>query len=191
MSEKVKDSISDFHDYGIDIVTRTMTIFGEINAEEAKKAITNLHILDNSGTGTITVKIMSEGGDIVEGLAIYDAIKHCRNHVRGLGVGNVESIATVIFQACDERVLAAHSYFTLHEGSASVEGKFKDKREWDKFYEALETKTNEIYLEKIKQKKPRYSMPKLTEFMDRDRILLPNEIIDMGLADRIQEVDDL
>lgn len=187
MSEKVKDSIADYHEYGIYIHTRTMEIFGEINPESAARAIKNLHILDNSGSGTITVKFMSEGGDVTEGLAIYDAIKQCKNHVRGVGMGEVASIATVIMQACDERVLCPHSYFMLHEGTAAVEGKFKDKKEWDKFFEMQEKRTNEIYLSRIKQKKPKYSMNKLTEFMDRDRILFPKDVIELGLADLISE----
>jgi ATP-dependent Clp protease protease subunit len=191
MSEKVRDSISDFHDYGIYLPTRTIELFGEITEDSAKQVIKNIHILDNSGTGTITINLMSEGGDVGAGLAIYDAIRYCKNHVRGIAIGEVASIATVIIQACDERVMFANSYFMLHEGSASVEGKFRDKQEWDKFFNSQEERTNEIYLQKIKQKKPKYSMPKLTEFMDRDRILLPKQVIEMGLADRIQEVESL
>lgn len=186
---KSLEAVSEFHEYGLYIPTRTIEIFGEITEALADRTIKNLHILDNLGSGTITIKFKSEGGLVTQGMAIYDAIKYCKNLVRGICIGNVESIATIIIQACDERLLYHNSYFMLHEGSSTIEKdlKFKDKKQWDNFLEAQENGGNKIYLEKIKQKKPRFTMAKLTEFIDRDRILLPKDIVEFGLADRIIE----
>ena len=185
MSDKVKDCLEHFHDYGAYYPTRTIEIKGDIDSDLADKVLRNIHILDNYSQGTINILIKSDGGDVSHGLEIYNAIRFCKNYVRMIATGPLESMATVIFQAGDERLVYPDAYFMVHEGEAKREGTEKDIKEQKKMHDWQEKRCNNIYLDKIKEKKPRYTMDKLTKLMDRDRVLLPEELIELGLADKI------
>ena len=73
MSEKLKDSLTQFHDNGMYVPTRTIKLYGEIDEDSQEQFITNFHALDQT-TGTITIFLSSEGGSVESGFAIYDEI---------------------------------------------------------------------------------------------------------------------
>ena len=187
MAADKEDHIDKFHDYGIYLPTRTIEIFGEIDEEMATKVIRNLHILDNTKEGTVTIKLMSEGGCVTSGLAIYDAIRAMKNYVRVICYGNVESMATVVLQAGDERLMTPDSYLMIHEGHQETKVHPKNKKRWDDFIEILDKRCLDIYLEKIKQKKPRFTRKKLQDLLVFDTILQPKQVIELGLADKLIE----
>jgi len=187
MSDKMKGSLETFHDYGVYDYTNTVEIFGDIDKDMCDRTIKNLHMLDNNSGKTITILLKSPGGCVTQGLAIHDAIRYCKNLVRIIGIGGIESMATVILQAGDERLLYKNSYFMIHEGNSTLEGNQKDITQQQKLHKIQEDLCNKIYLEKIKNKKPRYTMKKLIDLMDCDRILMANEIVELGLADKIIE----
>lgn len=190
MSEKLKDNIEVFHDYGIYYPTKSIEIFGDIDEAMKIRVIKNLHSLD-AVSGMITIFISSEGGEVEQGLAIYDAIRASKNEVRTIAYGGVSSMASVIFQAADsnKRYMTPNSYLMIHEGEQETKGSFKDRKAWEKLIVHQEEVCNRIYLNKIKEKKPRYSITKFKdEFLDHDKILLPKDAIEYGLADEIIEI---
>lgn len=70
----------------------------------------------------ITITINSPGGSITDGLAIYDTIQRLRrkgHHVTTHGQGIVASMAAVLLQAGDERVMDARAKLMIHEGSTT------------------------------------------------------------------------
>ena len=83
MSEKVKENLSLFHDNGIYLPTRSIEISGEFNEDMYQKTLKNLHALDST-EGAINLFINSGGGDTTVCMALYDAVKGCRNYVRGM-----------------------------------------------------------------------------------------------------------
>ena len=188
MSDKLKDYIDQFHYNGICFVTKTIKIFGEINSEMKDKAVSNLHLLDQV-SGEVTILLSSEGGDVSSGLAIVDAIRAMKNNVRIIAYEEVASMASVIFQAADEnrRFMMPNSYLMLHEGESGTKGKRKDREEWQKLLDWYDKTCLNMYLGKIKEKKPRYTMKKLEEQLDKDWILLPKDAVHWGLADSILE----
>lgn len=183
---EMQENLGMFHDYDIYVPTKTIFLTGEITEEKKDRFIKNLHILDST-SGRITVKLSSEGGCVVEGLAIYDAIRYCKNYVRVIGIGEVASMATIILQAGDERMLYRNSYLMIHEGESGTKGRRGDRKAWDGLLNHLEKVSTDIYLDKIKQKKPRFDLKKLDKLMEYDRIMLPKEALDFGLADTIIE----
>lgn len=188
MSEKIRDSISDFHDYGIYLPTKTMTIIGEVDEELFKSVITNLHVLD-SISGDITIKLSSTGGDLDAGKAIYDAIRGCKNRVRIIGYGLIASCATLIMQAADERVLAPNAKMMVHIGSEGyAEDHVFNVRNAIKSYQADRTWIEDVYLEQIKKKHPRYTRQKLEDLIVFDTYMTPKECLELGLVDSIGEI---
>lgn len=184
---KNKDDISIFHEYGIYIPTRTIEIVGSIDEDQYKKTIRNIHILDSS-TGTINIKLNSEGGEVIQARAIYDAIRSCKNMVRIIVYGQASSAASFILQAGDERIMTPHSYLMIHVGlgqSANPEAHPREKEAWDQFDRDTEEWMEEIYLKKIKEVKKRYTRNQIKSLLQFDKILYPKAAIEMGLIDKI------
>lgn len=185
---KLKDDLEAFHGTGLYLPTRTLLITGEVNDDLYASTIKNLHALDST-SGTINIKLNSEGGDVIAGRAIYDAIKNCKNHVRITVYGQASSAASFILQSADERIMTESSYLMLHVGEEGhAQNHPKNVRRWDEFYRKLETWMENIYLQKIKQKKKRYTRNQLKSVLLFDTILNPKEALEMGLIDIIGEV---
>jgi ATP-dependent protease ClpP protease subunit len=185
MSEKLKDSLSQFHDNGVYSPTRTLKLYGEIDLESQESFVTNFHALDQT-TGIITILLSSEGGCVGAGLAIYDEIRASKNLVRIICQGEVASMATVILQAGDERIMRPNSYLMIHMGEQATSGHPISKKEWDRHTEIQDNICNMIYLKKIKEKKQRFSKNRLTKLIEHDKILTPDEAVSLGLADKIE-----
>jgi len=188
MSDKIKDSISNFHDNDICWETSTIKIFGDIDFDMKDRVLTNLYLLDQK-TSPITILLSSGGGCVTSGFEIIDCIRSMKNNVKIIAYGQVASMATVIFQAADSklRLMMPNSYLMLHEGESVLSGKSKDVAEWKKLQDKQESKCLEIYLKRIREKKPRYKKEKLIKNLDKDWILFPSEAIELGLADEILE----
>jgi len=187
MSKALFSNISNFHDYGIYLPNRSITIFGDVDGAMLEQVFNNLHMLDAS-TGVINIFINTGGGECAAGLGIYDAIKGCRNHVRGMVYDEASSMGSVILQACDERLMAPHSYIMVHDGEhgmASVHPRIK--KSWDTYLKKMDSQIQTILLKRIKEKHPRFTMKKLEDLTLFDTILFPKEAIELGLADSVEE----
>lgn len=63
---------------------------------------------------TITVYINSVGGSVIEGMSIYNSILECKTKVKTINSGIAASIAAVIFQAGDERIMYDYAALMYH-----------------------------------------------------------------------------
>lgn len=188
MSDNLKECLDQFHDKGVFLPTKTIMLTGEVDEEMYASAMASIHALD-SLPGEITIKLMSEGGDVTVARGIYDAIANAKNIVRIQTYGVVASAATIILQAADKRVMAPNSLLMVHAGS---EGMASDHpRNVDslyKQYRADEKWMQKIYLDRIKEKKKRYTKQKLEDLLVWDRYLTAKEAVELGLADEIGEI---
>lgn len=73
-------------------------------------------------TGKVTLRINSGGGSMIEGLAMFDLIRNSEAEVTGIVEGMAASMAGVLLQACDKRVMTANSRLMIHRASAGVAG---------------------------------------------------------------------
>lgn len=190
MSEKIREAADQFHDKDLHIPTKTMLLEGDVDEDMYKKATKNLHVLDVIDNGKpITIKLNSGGGEVIQGLAIYDLIRACKSYVRIIVEGPCESMATVILQAADERVMLENSHLMLHFGSHEYPSDHPENIErWKKKVEHDEQVCQNIYLKKIKEKKKRFTKKDLQNLLTFDTILTAKESISLGLADVIKEV---
>jgi ATP-dependent protease ClpP protease subunit len=164
--------------------------FDEVSKESADMFIKAMHLLDNDSQKTITVLITTDGGDVDHGLRMLDAVRLLKSPSRAICYGGVESMGTVILQAFLERCMAPNSFLMIHEGEAGVSGRGKDRKEWNRLLEFQENVCISEYLEKInhrqrEKKKRMYKKDELISILENDKILLPNEAVAMGLADRV------
>ena len=90
MATRVKtDELDQFHQYNVYTPARLIYLTGEINEDTATEFIKNIRLMDHVTDKDITVLINSEGGDIHNGMAIYDAIRECNSKVITHAVGIV------------------------------------------------------------------------------------------------------
>lgn len=86
----------------------------------------------------IEIQFNSPGGDVIAGLALFDFIQTVRkagHYVTTSSIGYAASMAGVLLQAGDHRVIGGQSYMMLHEASFGSSGKtseVEDRVEWIK-----------------------------------------------------------
>jgi ATP-dependent Clp protease protease subunit len=199
MARVDKDHIDKFFEYGVDVQGRTIWL-GSYDYDEngggsgvdhvmAERLIKAIYLLDRAApTGDKPIKILlnTPGGDTYQGMAMYDAIKACNNHVVMIGMGEVCSMGAYLMQAADERVLAPHCVFMFHEG---MEGHSHNHpkiiEKWMAYNKKFGVKLNQILLEKMRIKNPDLKEKKFNEMNLFDAIYDAQEAIDAGLADRL------
>ncbi len=132
------DIISHLNDYGIDVENRELFLFpreeymyggGEAEVGEpgiefglANQFIRNLRLLSNISDEPILIHLKSCGGDWIEGLAMYQAILACPNHVTILNYASARSMTSIIFSAGDHRAMMPLSTFMIHTGTNCIVG---------------------------------------------------------------------
>lgn len=87
---------------------------GEIKAQSANNFVALLAQLGGQQTDRITLAINSSGGEVVHGIAMYNALRAMPFPIITHNVGNVDSIANVVFLAGGERFACPASTFMFH-----------------------------------------------------------------------------
>jgi len=99
---------------------RDVYLIGDIEKDTARACIERLRELANESNRPISLYINSAGGNVTDGLAIHDAIRHIVS--RGIEVtvvvqGMAYSMGSVVLQAASEgrRLAFPHSWIMIHE----------------------------------------------------------------------------
>src|SRR2546425_9907866 len=99
---------------------RDVYLIGDIEKDTARAAIERLRELANENTRPITLYINSAGGNVTDGLALHDAIRHIVS--RGIEVtiivqGMAYSMGSIVLQAATDgrRLAFPHSCIMIHE----------------------------------------------------------------------------
>lgn len=126
---------------------------------------------------TINVYINSYGGEVAEGLAIYNALRRHKARVRTYCDGFACSAASVVFMAGDERIMSNASLLMIHNAWTYTVG---DQNQLRKDADDLETITQasvNAYLNHVN-----ISEDKLKALMDAQTWLSPADALEMGFA---------
>lgn len=134
---------------------------------------------------TINVGINSYGGEIGEGLAIYNALKRSNAKVRTRCDGFACSIASVIFMAGDERVMSDPSMLMIHNGWTSATGDAKALRKQADDIEKMTEASISIYKQAVSIEED-----ELRALMDAETWLGPDEAVEMGFATSVESPDE-
>lgn len=87
-----------------------------------------MQMLIDNGATEIEIRMNSIGGQVFEGMGIFNAIESAKNKckIKMMNIGLVASIAAVIFQAGDEREMADYALMMIH-GVQNAEGELEQK----------------------------------------------------------------
>ena len=78
---------------------------------------------------TIQVSINSAGGEVFEGLAIYNLLRGSGKAVKTTCVGLAASMASILFMAGDTREICDNAFLMIHNPSAVAQGESDDLRQ--------------------------------------------------------------
>lgn len=145
----------------------------------ADEVIKNLLVLNKVGK-PITIFLNNVGGYVSHGMAIYDAIKMSPVETTIIVKGNVMSMASVILQAADKRLMTPYAKMLVHYGSASYDGNYMDFSRFMKDWERDNEDISKIYAERTG-----LSMQELHEIQVHDTYLSATEAVGKGFADGI------
>ena len=141
----------------------------------AKRISAALRSLDGAD---VVVNINSPGGDVFEGLAIYNLLREYKGHVTVRVLGVAASAASFIAMAADEIQIARAGFFMIHNAWTGLWGNRNDLRETADFLEQIDDTIADIY-----HVRSGLSMDELKADMDKERWINGRDAIDSGFAD--------
>lgn len=133
----------------------------------------------------IHITINSPGGSVLDGFALYDTILRLRrkgHKVTTHGTGMIASMATILLQAGDERVLDANSWFMVHEVSAKSAGSMSEMEDQAAFIKRLNDRIYDILSERSTLTKRQI----INRSKRKDDWMSAAEAVELGFADRVE-----
>lgn len=134
----------------------------------------------------VKMHLNSPGGDVYDGIAIFNAIK---DHPATFNVyipGLAASIATVIAMAGDEIAIAPHARMMIHDAWAFAVGNAEDMAKLAERLEATSQNLAEIYAERAPEK----TAGEWRDLMRAETWYTDQEAVDAGLADSVGRSND-
>jgi len=132
--------------------------------------------------GAITVHINSYGGEVAEGVAIYNALKAHPAKVTTVCEGFACSIASVVFMAGDERVMRPASMLMLHNASMPANGDANAHRKAADDLDTITELSRTAYLEHATDE---LTPERLVQVMDAETWVKPETALEWGLATKV------
>lgn len=166
-----------------------ITIYGDITSFpwlEGDVSAANLsHQLEALGdVSRINVFINSYGGEVAEGVAIYNALKRHKAKVVTYCDGFACSIASVIFMAGDERIMNEASMLMVHNAWTMVSGNASELRKAADDIEKINQLSIAAYKTHFKG-----TDEELQALLDGETWVLPEEAMEYGFATSIDKTE--
>jgi ATP-dependent protease ClpP protease subunit len=139
--------------------------------------------LDGITAPEILVMINSPGGDVFDGIAIYNALRAHPAKVTTRVDGVAASIASVIAQAGDQRVMLTGSQMMIHEAWGITIGTSTDMRAYADLLDRQNENIAGIYARRASKEQSYF-----LELMKDDKWFNDQETVDEGLADEVVDL---
>ena len=130
----------------------------------------------------INIRINSLGGDVFDGMAMYNVIKRRESKTTVYIEGIAASIATIIALGADEVIMAENSLFMIHNAWGGTSGEAKDMRKTAETLDKITSELTDIYV-----KKTGLSYDTLAQMMDEESWLNAEEAFRLGFIDTISD----
>lgn len=147
----------------------------------AKKVASQLRAI---GDRPVEVQINSRGGDMFEGLAIYNVLREHPQDVTIKVMGMAASAASIIAMAGDTVEIGAASFLMIHNCWVVAMGNRHDMLETAKFLEPFDQAMADVYAARSGQK-----AVDITSWMDAETFMSGSQAIERGFADALLAAD--
>lgn len=145
-----------------------------VDAKSVKNALETV-------SSDIVIKLNSPGGDVFEGIEIYNYLKDHPSNITVEVVGTAASAATFIVAGANKVVMNTGTTLMIHEASTVGWGNKQDIQKILNALETIDSSILSIYVEKTGQ-----SEQQLTDWMIEEKWFTAQEAIDYGFADEIK-----
>ena len=168
-----------------------------INSKASK--VVDVYIFDEIGMGGVNAQGFIEeiksfkdspmnlhincvGGDVFDGMAIYNVIKKRTAKTTVYIEGIAASMGSVIALAADSVVMAENSLFMIHNAWGGAMGEAKEMKKTAKLLDKISGEIADIYVKKTK-----LPYDKVKEMMDEETWLNAEEALELGFIDSISD----
>jgi ATP-dependent Clp protease protease subunit len=153
---------------------------GDVSANNLSRQLAELQ-----NVSQINVYINSYGGEVAEGLAIYNALKRHPAKIVTYCDGFACSIASVIFMAGEERIMCNPSFLMIHDAWSFAAGNADELRKQADDLEKITTASVEAYMARCN-----LTEDELRAKMKAETWLTHTEAVEMGFATGEAEMDE-
>jgi len=164
---------------------RIIFLTGPIDEDSAASVCAQLLFLESvSKSKDISMYIQSPGGYVHSGLAIYDTMQYVKPDIATVCVGMAASAGSLLLMAGTngKRIALPNSKIMIHQPSGGFRGQATDMEIHVKDIVETKERLNRLYAKHTKR-----DLKVVTEAMERDNFMTPEEAIDFGLVDKIEE----
>lgn len=173
-----------------DEADRTISIYDVIGQDfwsgEGVTAKRIAAALRSMGAGPVTVNVNSPGGDMFEGLAIYNLLREHKGEVTVKVIGLAASAASIIAMAGDTVQIARAGFLMIHNAWVVAMGNRNDLREYAETLEPFDRAMAEIYAARTGQ-----DAKAMGKLMDKETWIGGNDAVEEGFADELLASDQV
>jgi ATP-dependent Clp protease protease subunit len=168
----------------------------QVSASSARACIAKLtEWMRNDLKCDIEIVFNSPGGEVVEGMALFDFVQTVRasgHHVTCSTIGYAASMAGILLQAGDHRVMGRQSWLLLHEGSFGAVGNMGEVIDTVDWVKRIQARIADIFADRCQAADPQTATKRLTKRQIITRWTRKNwwvdaeEALAFGLCDEIR-----
>jgi len=129
----------------------------EVTTSSVKAAIEQFTQWDRGdGAQEYELVLNSPGGDVIAGFALIDYLSDLRarnNRVTTIALGWAASMAGVILQVGDKRIMGKNSILLIHEASFSAHGSYGEIQDWVKLADLMHDHILDLFVQRAKEAK--------------------------------------
>lgn len=164
-------------------------IYDEIGfwGTDAQSLVDQLKEIDSD---KLDVHLNSPGGEVFDGIAIYNTLKQHKAEVTVYVDGLAASAASFIAQAGDKVVMARNAQMMIHDGIALAYGNEQDMLDTAKVLSQISNNIADIYAESAKKRGFDTTLDEFRALMREEVWYTGKEAVDAGLSDEVLDSDD-
>ena len=170
-------------------VENSISVLGEIGESFFSEGVTAKRIagaLRNIGPKDVTVNINSPGGDVFEGLAIYNLLREHKAKVTVKVLGIAASVASIIAMAGDEVQVPMAGFIMIHNTSVIAMGDRHDLREFADVMDGFDAVFADVYAARSGME-----AKAIGKLMDKETWFSGKEAVEKGFADSLLSADQV
>jgi len=164
---------------------RIVFLVGGVNDTVASLVTAQLLFLESENPKKeVFFYINSPGGLVTSGLGIYDTMQYIKSPVSTLCIGQASSMGSFLLAAGEKgkRFSLPNSRIMVHQPSAGFQGQATDIQIHAKEILLLKERLNKIY-----SKHTGKSVKEISQALERDNFMNPEDAKDFGLIDSVVE----
>ncbi|KAB2771018.1 Clp protease ClpP [Brucella anthropi] len=159
-----------------DVIGEDVWSGGGVTANRISTALRSI------GNQAITVRINSPGGDMFEGIAIYNLLRSHPAKVTVEVLGWAASAASIIAMAGDEIRMGLGSFMMVHNAWGVVIGNRHDMREAATLFDQFDAALADIY-----EARTGMERADIEQLMDTETFMTAAETVENGFADAVDD----